>query len=300
MDKDHRQPSVTTGTVAALLFVQLLFGAFPVVAKLAFPSFGAGGVSVLRIAGGAIFFQALRLLRREAPVPWREQPKFVLCAALGIASNQLLFLYGLERTSAMHAALLVTTVPIATMAASAILGRERLTTRRLFGMGVAGLGAALLITGRDLGGTATLLGDAMVLANAAVYGIYLVLSRDILIRHGPLTAIAWFFTWGLPMVLPVAGWPAMAGHTREEWLAIAFIVGGPTIATYWLNLVALRRLPASVVALFIYVQPVITAVLAVPFLGERLTLWTLLTGAMSFVGVYVATRQNPVRPGATR
>lgn len=290
MDNDRPHPSVTNGTAAALLLVQLLFGAFPVVAKLAFPSFGPGGVSFMRIAGGALFFQAVRLATREAAVPWREQPRFALCAALGIASNQLLFLYGLQRTSAMHAALLITTVPVATMAAAALLGRERLTQRRLLGMAIAAIGAALLISGRDLGGTASALGDAMVLANAAVYGIYLVLSRDLLVRHPPLTAIAWFFTWGVPMVLPIAGLPSPWGHTSGEWLAVTFIVLGPTIGTYWLNLIALRRTPASVVALFIYVQPVITAVLAVHFLGEALTARTLLTGLMSFAGVFIATR----------
>ena len=66
---------------------------------------------------------------------------------LGVVSNQLLFMNGLARTSAAHAALLTTTIPAITLLIS--IGIERATAKRIFGILVAGAGAALLILSRE-------------------------------------------------------------------------------------------------------------------------------------------------------
>lgn len=280
---------IPASSVAALLTVQVLFGMFPVVAKLAIAELGAGGVSIWRIVGAAAFFQAVRLGRGLPGPPPREWPTFFGLAILGIASNQLLFLYGLARTSATHAGLLVATIPVFTVFTAILSGRESMHPRRIAGIVVALAGAAVLITGRDASGTASLVGDLMVLANAAVYSVYLVLSRDLLARWPPLVAAASFFAFAIPVVLPFTGPPPLEA-SPGGWAALAFCVLGPTITTYFLNLVALRRVPSSVVAIFIYVQPFVAALLAWAWLGERIDGRTVLAGLVSFVGILLATR----------
>lgn len=282
--------NVPPATLAALITVQVLFGMFPVAGKLAIDGFGAGGVSALRILGAAVFFQVVRIARREARVPWSEMPLFALCAALGIASNQLLFLYGLARTSATHAALLTTMIPVFTITIAIATGREVFRWERGLGIMIALLGAASLISGRRLGGDPALVGDLMIVANTFVYSLFLILSRELLARWPPLTAVAWFFTWAIPMVLPVTGLPTLTGVSTVAWVALAFCVLGPTIGSYFLNLFALRQVPSSVVALFIYLQPFVAALFASWWLGERLTLRTVFAGALSFAGVWLATK----------
>lgn len=274
----------------ALLVVQLLFGAMPVAGKVAMGSFGAPSVAFFRMSAGALLFQALRVGLRLPSIPLSDQPKLFLCGILGISANQLLFLHGLSMTSATHAAVLTTTIPVLTLVASAVLGRERLAIRKIVGILLALGGVAYLLAGRDASGHASLVGDLLVFANATVYAFYLVLSRDLLARHSPLSVLAWFFTWGLVTALPFTGLPAVDGHPTDAWLAVAFIVLGPTIGSYWLNLYALQTVPASVVAVFIYLQPSIAAVLAVPLLGEQPTLRLLVSAVLSFLGVFVATR----------
>jgi drug/metabolite transporter (DMT)-like permease len=276
--------------LSALLVVQLLFGAMPVVGKLAIGAFGPSGVAFLRMAGGMVAFQALRALLKLPGIPLRDQPAVALCAVLGISANQLLFLNGLSRTSATHAALLTTTIPVLTMLVAAVLGREKLHTRRVLGILVALGGVLVLIAGKDPTGRASVLGDLMIFGNAAVYAAYLILSRDLLARHAPLSVLAWLFTWGLLTALPFTGLPDLTGRTTEGWMAAGFIVLGPTIASYWLNLYALRTVPASVVALFIYLQPSIAAALAVPLLNERPTARLGVAAALTFAGVWLATR----------
>lgn len=284
------RPVLPRQSLVALLAVQVLFGIFPVVGKVAMTGFGPGGVSAARILGAAAFFQVARLVRGEPAVPRAKLPRFALGALLGIAANQLLFLYGLARTSATHAALLVTTVPVFTVALAIALRKEAASPKRIAGIAVALLGAAWLVTGRSSGGTASLVGDLMVLCNAASYSGYLVLSRELLSEVPPLSAVATFFLLAVPMVLPITGLPHPEGATPAAWASLAFVVLGPTITTYFLNLFALRRVSPSVVALFVYVQPAITAVTAAIVLDEEVTARTLAAGALSFAGVWLATK----------
>ena len=282
--------------LAALVTVQLVFGLHPIASKLVFPAFGAAGVCAARAIGAAAFFQLARLVAREPAMNAALHGRVAVASLLGIVSNQLLFMYGLQRTTATHATLLIVTVPVATLFIAILARRERPLRHRVAGITLAFLGAAIVVSGRGSTEGGDLVGDLMIVANALAYGGYLVLSRDLLKQVPPLTLAAWLFTWGAPAVLVITGIPMANAATATDWVVLAFIVLGPTIGTYFLNLFALRSLPSSVVAVFVCLQPVVTGVLAVPLLGETLTLRTLVAGALTMIGVTVATRPETPSP----
>ncbi len=278
--------------LAALVTVQVLFGSLPVVAQLAFPAFGAWGVAAWRLGAAALAFHVWARATRMPWLPWREHPRVVLLALLGVSGNQLLFLEGLSRTSALHAALLTTTIPVLTLVAAVALGRESLSWRRAAGIPVALAGVLVLLSQRDPSGHATLLGDAMIVANASIYSLYLVLSRDLLARWPTMSVLPWLFTWGFLTALPLTGLPSVSVEDPRAWAALVWVVLGPTIGTYWLNLVALRVLPSSTVALLIYLQPFVAAALALPLLGEAPTWAMCVAACITFAGVRMATRRE--------
>lgn len=289
---DASIPGSRARALAGLVAVQVLFGTWPVLGKLVIPSLGADGLAVLRISGAALIFGAVARLAGAPRLPWREQPRVLVLSVLGISANQLLYIHGLARTSATHAALLTTTIPVQTLIVALLLGRETFDGRRAAGAALSLLGALVLVTGRAPAGDATLAGDLLVVANTVVYALYLVLSRDLLARWPPLSVLPWIFGWGLLVSLPFTGLPPVTGHPPWVWAALAAIVIGPTVGTYWLNLFALRTVPSSVVAIFIYLQPVVAALLAAPFLGERPTARTGLSAAITFAGVLLASRSG--------
>lgn len=278
----------------ALLGVQLLFGGMPVFGKLALPSFGPDGVVFARIAGAAVAFILLQYVMRLPWVPRADLARLIGCSALGIVGNQLFFLHGLARTSAAHAALLTTTIPAITLGISIAVGIERLTARRALGLAIAGAGAALLILAREPGGgAATPFGDALILCNTVLYSFYLVLSRPLLARHHPISVLSGLFAWGVMLLLPFTGVPLLAGGgllieaPAPAWWALAFLVLGPTIGAYGLNIYALRFVPPSTVALWIYIQPPVAAALAIPLLGEQPTPVLFVAGALTFLGMWL-------------
>ena len=156
-------PSPKPHTVsAALVLVQIAFGTLPVAGKLAMEHVGPFGLSLVRVAGATLFFGALVMLRaksaadpadsakksaadpadsakksaadpadsaKKVRIPFGDVLRIAGCGLLGMAANQLLFLGGLERTSATNATVLVTTIPIFTFLVALGLGIERATTR---------------------------------------------------------------------------------------------------------------------------------------------------------------------------
>ena len=81
----------------------------------------------------------------------------------------------------------------------------------------------------------------------------------------------------------------LAGRTL---LLAVYIVVFPTVLGYLLNSWALARVESSRVALYIYLQPVVTAALSVTFLGERITGRLLASSALVFLGVLLASRRR--------
>ena len=61
--------------LGALAVVQLLFGAMPVLGKLALPAFGAGGVVIVRIGGAALAFTLARIYLRIPDVTRADWPR---------------------------------------------------------------------------------------------------------------------------------------------------------------------------------------------------------------------------------
>jgi drug/metabolite transporter (DMT)-like permease len=277
----------------ALLVVQVLFGTLGVVGKVAIPHFGADGVAAWRIAGGALVFGVLRRALGLPGVPRADQARLLLCAAIGIAGNQLLFLHGLARTTAVHATLLVTLTPVFTLLLGAALGHERLGWRPVLGVGAAVGGVAVLLSHGLAGGG--VVGDLLIVGNTALYSFYLVLSRPLLQRHPPLSVVAGVFAWGVPLTLPFTGLPPVEAPA-VAWAAMAWILAGPTVGTYLLNLVALQHVPATVVGVFIALQPFVAAALAVPLLGETLGWRQVVAASASVGGILLVSRRPPPLP----
>lgn len=282
----------------ALATVALLFSLNYIISKLAMNAFSPLAFAYLRVLGSAII---LNLLQQEhgltalTRVDWWH---LVGYAILGVVLNQALFLGGLSLTSAHVAAILITAVPVFTLAAAMAIGRERATGAKIGGIALAAAGALLVVGGEGFEGTRkSLTGDLLIIANSLAYALYLVLSKPMIIRISPRRFIARMFAIGAVLMLPLCAWSLL--HERwssipmRSWTALLLVIAGPTVAAYLLNAWALRHTDSSLVATYTYVQPVITVVLAWAFLGETIRPMVLLAAVMIFAGVYVSGRPAP-------
>ena len=114
--------------------------------------------------------------------------RLAMCGLTGVAINQLCFFNGLSITSPVHASLIMTINPIFVLIASAAILGSSITTRKLFGIALGGIGAAILLLNTPESATAngpSLKGDILILINALSYGIYLVIVKPLMSKYKP-------------------------------------------------------------------------------------------------------------------
>jgi drug/metabolite transporter (DMT)-like permease len=285
----------------ALLAVQLLFGVHYVVAKLIVTAIDPAAWACLRSASAFAVLLALAFVFKRRLPSARSLAWLALCAVFGVILNQALFLEGLARTTASHAAVMNSQIPSFALLAAVLMGQERLTPRKVgsFLLGLAGV--LVLLRAETLRfDAATLTGDLLNLANAASYGLFIALSRRVMATEDALAATAVLFgfatlglgAYGLGEVLALDARVFTAGLVG----AMLFAVLGATVASYLLNVWAIKRTHASNVALFIFLQPLVAAALGVLALGEQVTARLLIALALVFAALALRDGSAPATP----
>ncbi|MFL6203189.1 MAG: DMT family transporter [Thermoanaerobaculia bacterium] len=259
----------------ALLLVQLAFGGFHVVAKALLSGMAPMLVVGLRVAIATPLLVVIAWRKDRTLPSARDWAWLALLGGLGVTANQILFIEGLQHTTASNASILMTCLPVFAVAAGALLGIESLGPRRLLGIALAVGGALVMVRpgGFETSGE-TNFGNLLILGNCLSYALFLVLQRPILRRLPWRTVIAGSFLCGGPLVL-AASLPTLAATDfgaipAASWMGVLYIALFATVFAYAANTWAVRRSSPALVAAYGMLQPVVTAGLAMAFLGERL------------------------------
>lgn len=277
----------------ALVAVQVMFGSWPIFGKVVLRSMSATSLVGIRMCGAAIVLMILqRKLGELFRLPRRILAWVVLSSALGVVLNQLLFVKGLSLTTAINASLLTTTIPVFTLAVSIALGHDRATIKHILGITLAAAGVVYLIDPwRSDFSSQTTVGNILIIVNSFCYGAYIAVSRDLFRRYGALDVITWLFLIGAIITLPISAfaWSAdsLESVSLMAWFTVAFIVLIPTVGAYYLNSWAVTRVDSSVVAIYVYLQPLVAFSFAPLILGESWNSRTLVACALIFAGVAV-------------
>ena len=285
----------------ALIAVQIMFGTWPIFGKIALRSMSSTSLVCLRIFGAAIVFTLLqRKLGELRQLPRRVLAWLVLSSLLGVALNQFIFVKALSLTTAINATLLITTIPVFTLVVSITLGYDKASVRHFLGIALAAAGVVYLVDPWRADFTAqTTLGNLLLVASSFSYGAYIAVSRNLFRRFGALNVITWIFQIAALIALPIALYAWSAEGIRAVslglFLAVAYIILVPTIGAYYLNSWAITRVPPSVVAVYIYLQPLLAFGLAPPVLGESWNSRTIVACALIFAGVAVVTIRSRSR-----
>ncbi|WP_411765986.1 DMT family transporter [Winogradskyella sp. A3E31] len=283
--------------IVALLMVQVLYGLNFTFAKIVFNDNFVGPLAfvILRVGGATILFWLVSLFLPKEKVDKKDYFKFFMAAVFGVGINMILFLKGLQLTTPIHASAIVTITPVIILVLSAIVLKEKVTKLKVLGV-ILALGGALALTiyGKSTRAADNVfLGNTFIFLNAIAYSIYIILIKQLSAKYHPFTFIKWLFLFGFFLVLPFG----IGELNAVEWqsftpaitFAVLFVVVGATFGTYLLNPLALTRLKASTVGVFIYLQPVIAGFFAM-FMGvDTIDAIKIVAMLFIFVGVYIVS-----------
>lgn len=283
---------------AALFAANLIYGLNYSVAKDVMPEYiQPFGFILLRVLGASLLFWFFHSLLSNEKIDKKDWPRIALCGLFGVAMNQLLFFAGLNITTPINAAIIMTSNPILVLIAASIILHEVITKQKILGLSLGVIGALLIIIFKaDFSfDSTTWPGDVMILMNAASYGVYLVIVKPLMTKYQPLTIIKWVFTFGVLYVIPFGFYDFMAiewsSFTTTIWLETAFVVICTTFFAYLLNIFALKKLQPSTVSTYIYTQPVLASFFAIIMGKDELSLVKIVGAVLIFTGVYIVSKR---------
>ncbi|MGI9140511.1 MAG: DMT family transporter [Gemmatimonadaceae bacterium] len=290
-------PSAQRGFTATDMMLVLMATIWAVnfsVVKFATQIFTPLAFTGLRVAMAAAVLVVIAIASKS---PWPEKRDFVILLGIGVLGHglyQFLFVEGLSRTRAGHAAIIVAAAPAFIMVASRIRGIEPIRRRMLVGIALSVVGVGLIISdSAQSSGPATLAGSLLMVAAVMTWTTFTVLLQPYTLIFSPLKLSAITMIGGLLPLLVVSG-PALVA---TDWLAIplpawaavfyASIVSMVIAYLFWYR--GIKLLGPTRTSVYTNIQPVIALAIAWMFLHEVPTLWQTI-GATTIISGVLFTR----------
>ena len=284
----------------ALLGANVIYGANYLIAKGVMPNkIGPSAFIFVRVLGAIFLFWLLKTTVKES-IEKKDYPRLLLCGLLGVATNQLLFFHGLNLTSPIDASIIITSIPVMVLIFSAIILKEKITSNKILGLIIGGIGAVILISyGNKSGGTSSILGNLFIFLNACSYGLYLVIVKPLMKKYNSLTVISWVFLFGFLFVFPFGINDVLAtdfaSWSINTYLAVGFVVVFTTFLAYLFNIYALNYVSPSVNGSYVYLQPAVSFIMVSIYAyvlnhkeyAQDINLVKILSCLLIFCGVYL-------------
>ncbi|MFY7743520.1 MAG: DMT family transporter [Flavobacterium sp.] len=284
--------------IAATL-VSIIYGVTFTIAKDVMPEFiEPFGFILLRVGGSVLLFWLVSFFGPKEKIAKSDFPRIIAAAFFGVALNMLTFFKGLSYTSPIMGAVLMVTTPMIVLILSAIIMKERMLKRKVFGiiLGLAGTVSLILYGKSIINAPNEMLGNLLVFINAVSYGFYLIIVKKLMDKYNAFTFVKWIYSFGFLMVLPF-GWNEFIAVNWslvpiDIFWKIGFVVIFSTFLTYLLNLVSMRELKPTTVAVFIYLQPLFATVFAISLGKDELSWVKIGSAILIFTGVYLVTQKK--------
>ena len=283
----------------ALLAANLIYAINYSFAKDVMPDFILPSAFVLlRVIGALFLFSVFYFLFVKEKVVLKDIFRLAICGVFGVAINQLLFFEGLNLTTPINAAIVMTINPILVILLSFLIIKEAITYRKSSGILLGLVGASMLIlkSGSIDFTSNHQIGNLLVFINASSYALYLVILKPMIEKYHPITVMVYVFGFGLLYVLPFG----LKNLMNVDWsiipniiyLEIAFVVIFTTFIAYLFNSTALKKLSPTTVSIYIYLQPILATIFAISWGSDSLDGQKIIAAILIFFGVYLVS----VRP----
>ena len=253
-------------------------------------------VAVWRYALASTVLLPFAVWQRPARGIGRAVAPLALMVVCGGVLYPWLFLLALAHTSATNTALLIALNPVFTLLLSPLVG-ERLDRPRVAGVSLALAGATVVITAGDLHRLVALSlerGDLLAVAAAASWALFNLASRPVVARLAP--AFANCVVYGLgglalyALARSDAPWAQLAAATPAARGGVVLMALLSSVMAGQLFLVGVRTVGVGRTVVFVYLVPVLTAILSTALLGEPFRVAQAVGGSAVLGGVWWTTR----------
>jgi drug/metabolite transporter (DMT)-like permease len=231
-----------------------------------------------------------------------------LQAFFGTFMFTLLMLNGVQRTSAVAAGVITSTIPAIVALFAWLILREKPNGRALVSIALAIAGVVTINLANGNSGNAgsasagSLTGNLLMLGAVCCESIYVILSRRLTQTLAPIDICAYTHLFGLFLMLPLGAGALWhfdyASVPAGTWGLVVWYGLSASIFSFWLWMKGIRHVPGSLAGVFSAVLPVAAAAYGIAFLGERPTLAHGVALACVVTGIVLASLRVKRAPSA--
>lgn len=245
------------------------------------------------VASGILLSLAYGYRRSAARASIRAWPILILMGLTGVTLYYVGSNMAMIYTSASQGVLIQSAIPAVTAIFAVVWLKERLSVRRIGGIGVSMLGVLLVVlsSSPDRDAPRPLLGALFMLSTVFAWASYTVLAKRLAgadqLWITTYTAVAGTLLL-VPLVLVESGRQSFPPIPIAVWFNVLYLGAISSAGGYLLYNWSLTYLDASQTANFVNLTPVVGVAIAVLFLGETVTPLQLTGGALVLLGVWLA------------
>jgi len=256
-------------------------------------------VQPLHLAFLRFFIPLLLLLPFIRKVEKIRPKDIIFVILLGLFDRVLnigFFLVGLTYAPSINQAIIACSGPVFIILGSGIFLKEKITKKMLLGNVIGLTGVLFIVVQPALGtqnGPLAILGNTFFIISTIAAATASLITRKLAQRYSPLTLLFWTFLIGSISFLPAVV-PSLDMHTVTSYLSGKALIGifyGAILSSllaYFLFFWALKYIQASQTTIFTYMDPVVTALVAIPLLHEYPSPIYILGSFLVFFGIFVA------------
>lgn len=240
--------------------------------------------------------------RRSTPLPLRPRSdiwRFAMLGILGQVVAQLGITWGMRYAPASNAALLMLILPVVTAVIAYLILRERMTRIRWISFALA-IPGALICSGIDWSSLtfsrdSAALGNALIMLSICGSAFYNVYSKELLTRYSPLEVLLFSYFAVLLCLIPISlalepiRLADVLAYSATTWAGIGVLALFQYFASMIMFLLVLKSLQANQVAIGNYLIPFFGLAIAALALGERLSGYMFVGGALVLASTILAT-----------
>lgn len=273
-----------------------------VIGKIALREFPAAVLSPLRLCLAAALmlpFYALEQRRRRETWELSELPALLVAGVLGAAGTQVLWVFGISRTSVAHGVIFSNLAPLLVLLLAAARGLERITAGKLGGLALALAGVATLKWFEPAAHAhveSAWTGDLLCFGVSVTFALFNAFVKPAMKRHGGATITAFGYVGGAILVAPFLIAHGSGFHFGQVswvgWVSLLYMALVSSVLCYLAYYRVLEQLEPSRATAFGYLQPPVATLFGAMLLGEPVSPALLLPGLVILAGLCLAERSR--------
>ena len=257
----------------------------------------------IKTTGAALLFWIFSLLMpasiiKKESIDRGDWLKLILASLMIIAANQITITLGLQYASPVDGTVLCSITPFFTLTLALIFFRQKIGLWPGIGTLIGFAGMLVFVFGGDTNSemhvSNPVLGDILFILSQLCGAIYLVFSGDILAKYSSFTLMKWMFLISAILMSPITvegitqvNWSILDG---AMWAELGYIIVFATFAAFLLLPIGQKHVSPTSVAMYNYIQPVVTMVFALLMGIAVLTGSTILATLLILAGVYLVNK----------